>query len=60
MKVEGKSADTQLRHALRQMRGAYIENVKAGRCKMDKRALAAFDVELEKLNGSQAHPTKHK
>jgi len=49
--VRKASEDTQLRLVMRTMRGHYIANVRAGRCKHDPQALAEFDNELEKLNG---------
>lgn len=40
----------QLRLAMRNMRASYIENVRTGRCKMDAKALAEFDEQLEIQN----------
>lgn len=40
----------QLRLAMRTMRANYLENVRTGRCKMDAKALAEFDEQLEIQN----------
>lgn len=49
--VQGTTSTTRLVHVLRQLRGEFLANVRAGRCKADPKALAAFDQQLERING---------
>lgn len=59
MKVQGKTEDTQLRHALMQLRGAYMENVRAGTAEMDKDVLKDFDKQVEvHCGGRKSIPAK--
>lgn len=51
MKVQGKDENTRLQHALRYLRGCYMENVRSGRYPLDKAALEECDELLETLNG---------
>lgn len=50
IRIQGKDETTKLRHVMRQLRGAYIANVKAGRCKMDEKVLAEFDANLASIS----------
>jgi hypothetical protein len=50
MMVQGKKITTRLVHALRLLRGAYIQNVLAGKCKLDKKALRDFDQTIKDAN----------
>jgi hypothetical protein len=50
VKVQGVSKQVKMLHAMRQLRGAYMENVRAGRCAMDEKILAEFDQELTYLH----------
>jgi hypothetical protein len=44
---------TKLRHTMMRLRGAYMQNVRAGRCELDKQVLKEFDANMERVNGRQ-------
>lgn len=45
---------------MRRLRGAYMENVRAGKCKFDAKVLAEFDRTLEHAtHGTKSIPAKH-
>lgn len=51
---------TKLRSTMRRLRGAYIENVRAGRCKMDRNVLARFDQLLKRVeDGAKSISAEH-
>ena len=50
MIIQGTNSNTKLRHALRSARALYLDNVRNGLCKLDKKVLARVDAQLEKLD----------
>lgn len=51
MKIQGTTSGTRFLHAARQMRGAYLQNVREGRCELDRQILKDFDNMIEDANG---------
>lgn len=56
IQIQGSNNNTKMRHAMRSLRAAYLDNVRHKRCAMDKEVLAKFDATLKEFDDqAKAH-----